>query len=167
MVPSTQLPAPRDVRRAYALLVSAESFSDAHVGFAGAPSCEVVAFQVVLESYTADRAFKQLLSDATLPGQLYGLSGLYFTDPPTFCGHVERYRVDATSVPTDIGGVTERQSVASLVSATHVDGPNDLPIDIACGGWPTAFKNAFKQRGSPPNPSLQRTTQAHSRLCCR
>src|SRR5215208_2383169 len=83
-MPSEELDAPEPVRRAYSLLRSTEMFSSPYVGFGGVPSCEVLAFQSILNSPVADGVFKRLIEQATLAGQLYGLSGLYFTDSRSF-----------------------------------------------------------------------------------
>lgn len=135
-VRTEELRAPKHVRQAYSLLRETQEFASSAVDFAGVPSCEVVAFQTLLDSDVADQAFKSLLESATLEGQLYALSGLYFTDPESFAAHVARYREMDDLVTTHFGCEIDRMSVAAVVG--------DPPVNIANGGWPQEFKDAFK-----------------------
>lgn len=151
------LRAPKCVRRAYSLLRETEEFASAAVDYGGTPSCEVIAFQTLLNSSVADQAFKSLLGNATLEGQLYALSGLYFTDPKSFTMHIARYREMNDVVTTHFGCEIDKKSVAAVVQASNALDPAALeewhrqnplaeypPVDIANGGWPREFKNAFK-----------------------
>lgn len=136
-VPSEELDAPEPVRRAYSLLRSAEAFSSPYVGFGGTPSCEVMAFQRILNSPVADGVFKRLIEQATLAGQLYGLSGLYFTDSRSFAAQVDRYRKIKEPVRTRDGCFTSEVPVMAVVDAP------DSSHDIANGYLPRQFKSAF------------------------
>ena len=60
-------------QRAYKTLLVADTFSDDAVGEAGEIPDTVRAFRLLLKETEADMAFKRLVSEATLPGQLYGL----------------------------------------------------------------------------------------------
>ena len=65
------------------LLHSADRFESASIGYAGRPSAYAAAWKSVLAAPDAARQFKHLLTSApTLPGRLYGLAGLHYTDPP-------------------------------------------------------------------------------------
>src|SRR5438067_794645 len=65
-----------------ALLLDAERFESAAIGYAGRPSEYAVAWKRVLGSPDASRQFRDLLETArTVPGRLYGLAGLQYTDP--------------------------------------------------------------------------------------
>jgi hypothetical protein len=152
-----ELRASERVRRAYSLLRDTEQFASSHTDYAGAPSCEVIAFQTLLNSRIADQAFKSLLKSATLEGQLYALSGLYFTDPKSFTMHIARYREMNDLVTTHFGCEIGPKSVAAVVDASDALDPDSLeewhrqnplaeypPVDIASGGWPREFKKAFK-----------------------
>ena len=145
------------VRRAYDLLLTTEEFASAHVDVAGTPSCQALAFQELLDSRMADSAFKRLLKEATIEGQLYALSGLYFTDPSAFEVQVERYSQMTELVTTHFGCVLSVQPVAAIVRSKAPLAPSLLqewhdqnpleeypPVDIEGGGWPTEFKYAFK-----------------------
>jgi len=145
------------IRKAYALLHDAEEFTSTHLDVAGVPSCLVVAFQTVLESRDAKAAFRSLLAEATLEGQLYALSGLYFVDQEDFAAQLPRYLAMTTPVNTHFGCAESQTPVHLVVSASKPLDPSRLeawhqanplaeypPIDIATGGWPLEFKNAFK-----------------------
>ena len=80
------------IRRAFGLLRDATQFESAYIGAVGAPSCNAIAFQVILEADTSDLVFKALLQEATLVGKLYALCGVYFTDPDFFAGAVNEFR---------------------------------------------------------------------------
>lgn len=137
-VPSEELDAPETVRRAYSLLRSAEVFSSPYIGFGGEPSCEVMAFQRILDSPVADGMFKKLIEQATLAGQLYGLSGLYFTDSRSFAAQVDRYRKMKEPVKTQNGCIISEEPVMAVVDVPR------SPYDIANGHLPRWFKSAFR-----------------------
>jgi hypothetical protein len=74
------------------------------------------AFHMILDHPRAAEAFKDLLGEARLGGQLYALCGLYLTDPATFRTAVEPYRrlrtkIDACRFGCDV----EHLEVATLV----------------------------------------------------
>lgn len=144
-------------RKAYALLRDAKEFTSSHVDSAGSPSCLVVAFQEVLGSRSAKMAFKRLLGEATIEGQLYALSGLYLVDPEVFAAAVPRYRAMTTRATTQFGCVVGQMPVHLIVETGAPLDPKELktwheenplaeypPVDIISGGWPLEFKNAFK-----------------------
>ncbi|HSK77332.1 MAG TPA: hypothetical protein VLQ45_12840 [Thermoanaerobaculia bacterium] len=137
-VPSEELDAPETVRRAYSLLRSAEVFSSPYIGFGGEPSCEVMAFQRILDSPVADGMFKRLIEQATLAGQLYGLSGLYFTDPGSFVAQVDRYGKMKKPVRTQNGCIISEEPVMAIVEAPR------SRYGIANGRLPRSFKSAFR-----------------------
>jgi hypothetical protein len=70
--------------QAYELLRTTKSFGTDSLGFVGIPSDQVLAFRLLLRERAVDRAFKALEKQATLAGRLYGLTGLYLTDPVYF-----------------------------------------------------------------------------------
>jgi hypothetical protein len=55
-------------------------------------------FNILADEELADEAFKSLLGEATMVGQLYALCGLYYTDHEFFRQSIERYRGDETMV---------------------------------------------------------------------
>ena len=103
--PEAVVQARPSVRSAYRLLEQTERFASAHVGIAGAPSCQVMAFQEILRSRDAAGAFAALVANGTLEGQLYGLVGLYLTDRPEFDRLLPRYAMMTSPVRTELGCV--------------------------------------------------------------
>jgi HEAT repeat protein len=147
------------------LLLTTDCFAGSAVGDSCRPSWQVSAFRMLLESPHSDAAFKDLLARARLPGQLYGLCGLYFTDPVSFRVVLEKYaRMDA-EVDEQLGGCIvftvavsriARRSSPNVVRTTSPgdaiegwnrrdgwnpdDGPDETgAVDIAAGGIPRDF----------------------------
>lgn len=145
---------------AYAVVKKADKFYDAAIGFAGTKPEVVTAFQTLLQQQNADAAFKSLLQEATLPGQLYALCGLWFTDQAAFKQQIARYSRVKGKVPTMMGCIVSEDPVAELVKSAHpgtvrLRGPEDslkawwqrhpdadTRYDIAGGAWPSNFKDA-------------------------
>lgn len=155
--PNEVVAAGEGVRKAYRLLSGTEEFASAHVGVFGEPSCQVMAFQKLLRTRAADRAFAGLVENATLEGQLYGLAGLYLTDRDAFERHLPRYTVMNEPVQVELGCVVQSVPVSEVVVSPSSIDPSTLPewhrenplveyppVDIASGGWSMEFKNAFR-----------------------
>jgi len=155
--PEAAVQARSSVRKAYRLLEETERFASVHVGIAGAPSCQVMAFQALLRSRDAAGAFSALVDNGTLEGQLYGLAGLYLTDRPAFDRLLPRYATMTDSVRTEFGCVWGAYPVSVIVVGTEPIEPSDLaqwhednplaeypPVDLASGGWSLEFKNAYR-----------------------
>ena len=70
-----------DVRAAQMILRNADAIESPSLGPAGSPSCLVAAYRVLLQDKNAPQHFMDLSRDATLPGRLYALAGLYEVDP--------------------------------------------------------------------------------------
>ncbi len=143
--------------KAYQTVKQADTFCDSVVGFAGTTPEVVGAFRDLLAQKNADAAFKSLLKEATLPGQLYGLCGLWFTDQAAFKVQVARYRAMTGKVKTQMGCIIDLDPIAELVESTSPDairllGPQDTMkawfarnpkggrSDIAGGYWPSVLK---------------------------
>lgn len=144
--------------KAYQQVKKAEMFEDAHVGFSGKTPEVVWAFRDLLAEKNADAAFKALLQEATLPGQLYALCGLWFTDPAEFKRQVAHYRAMPGNVKTMSGCDISEDSIAKFVESQHpkairLRGPQDTMkawwarnrnaegrSDIAGGYWPSELK---------------------------
>ncbi len=151
----TATPTAREHDRALALLMTTDVFADGHVGIDGAPSEQAMAFYVVLHSPRAAASFTALVENGSLPGKLYGLSGLYLTDRRAFKRSAEPFRASTDTVPTYSGCIGGWGSVASLVSsryAMRIHEPVDLPTvwqqmtgtcDIAGGCYPYSFASIF------------------------
>jgi hypothetical protein len=102
---------------AYRTLLTAQRFEDRAIGYAGSPSKLVEAYCVLLREPLADAAFKRLQERATLPGQLYALIALYFTDPVFFRSAVEKYRNSEERVDTMFGCIVGLMPVSMLVES--------------------------------------------------
>jgi hypothetical protein len=144
--------------KAYHVVKKAGRFFNSAVGYAGSTPDVVWAFRDLLAEKNADAAFKSLLQEATLPGQLYGLCGLWFTDQVAFKEQVVRYRAMPGKVKTMIGCIIDEDAVAELVESKHPKairllGPEDTMkawwarnpnaqgySDIAGGCWPSELK---------------------------
>ncbi len=144
--------------KAYAAVKTTERFCGSAVGFAGSTPEVVWAFRELLGERNADAAYKSLIQEATLPGQLYGLCGLWFTDQAEFKKQVARYRAMKGKVKTMIGCIITEDEIAELVESSHpkairLRGPEDTMkawwdrnpnaegrSDIAGGYWPSELK---------------------------
>lgn len=105
----------------HAFLLGTDRFMGDPVGDAGAPSWQVSAFRMLLECPYAKEGFKDLLARGSLPGQLYGLCGLYFTDHEAFRVAVESYAVMDEGIYACLSGcIIDRVPVRQIV---WVDGP--------------------------------------------
>jgi hypothetical protein len=147
--------------KAYRIVKKTDMFYDSAVGYGGDTPEVVHAFQELLNEKRADAAFKALLEKATLPGQLYALCGLWFTDPEEFKRQVPHYSSLKSKVPVMMGCVVAEDSVSELVKCNRPEtvrlrGPHDslkgwwkrngndksARYDIAGGAWPSNFKEA-------------------------
>jgi len=147
--------------KAYRTVKEANMFYDSAVGYGGNTPEVVHAFQELLEEKSADAAFKGLLKESTLPGQLYALCGLWFTDPEEFKRQVPNYSNLKGNVQVMMGCVVAEDSISELVECNRPEtvrlrGPHDslrgwwkrngndksTRYDIAGGAWPSKFKEA-------------------------
>lgn len=144
--------------RAYQKVKKAEMFCSAAVGYAGTTPEVVWSFRDLLKEKNADAAFKALLQEATVPGQLYGLCGLWFTDQAAFKKEVARYGAMRGKVWTMMGCMIGEDVIAEVVVSPYptpirLNGPEDSVedwwarnpkdpghSDIAGGSWPSVFK---------------------------
>src|SRR5262245_53217661 len=115
----------REGRAAYDILLVAQRFESAAIGYSAAPSKLVEAYNVILNEASADAAFKTLLERATLPGKLYALCGLFFTDHSFFRTAIEEYRHSGDTVYTLFGCIGGAMRVSELIEAK-----NPIIVDI-------------------------------------
>ncbi len=80
-----------EVQDAIAVLEESPWFAVGGIGFGGDIPITVLAFRAVLASDHARILFARITSNASLPGQMYGLSGLYLVDREEFLERVEAY----------------------------------------------------------------------------
>lgn len=146
-------------RKAYALLLRAERFEGVDTNEGGELSELVEAYRLLLQGPCADQAFESLLKKSTIPGQLYALCGLYFTDQEHFRLVVEKYRHNDEVVPTQFGCVVGGMPISMLVESkcsnvVRLEYPEQslqewtekhkawtLNFDIIGGGYPTWFRD--------------------------
>jgi hypothetical protein len=86
------------------------------IGPAGITSTQALAWRVVFQSPAADSVFRSLLIDATRPGQLYALAGLFLTDPAAYARAAAEQRAQGGEVQTQLGCIVSRQPVAVLLN---------------------------------------------------
>lgn len=162
---ASSAPAPRPVlsaegQRAYRCLATARRFTDAAIYEGGDTPKEVIALRILWREPHADVALRALLDEATLPGRLFALCGLYYSDRAAFLREIEPYRRsrDVVEFQTGCERLTD-QPVAELVECTRggavrlerVDQTNREWIeqhapqggaryDILGGGYPNVFR---------------------------
>lgn len=119
--------ASRPVTDDFETVQAADKFSGAYVGIAATTPPTVLAWRTLLAQPDADRSFKLLVADATLPGQLYGLAGVYFTDPPALESLAAPYLVRPDSIWTAFGCI-ESRDLARSIAGRILDGT--LPAEL-------------------------------------
>ncbi len=148
-----------EVQTAFETLRAAGTFESAHIGENGNISDNVKAFRLILHNPQATRLFHELVAAARLPGKLYGLCGLYFTDPGSFQNEVAKFASDRTSIPTLDGCIVDQKPVDEIVRSSSASRIrirkgetyrarmasidivklNSSPCDIAGGCRPLSF----------------------------
>lgn len=103
---------------AYQSLLRAGNFEEGYLGAAAERSSLVTAFYILSKEPNADSAFKSLLENATLAGQMYALCGLYKTDHDFFVEAVEKYRNSREEVQVASGCLIMPQKVKDLIDAS-------------------------------------------------
>jgi len=111
----------------YEILLSADKFYGAHIGFGGTTPPTVYAYRDLLDHPNADDAFKDLIEEGTMPGRLYGLAGVYFTDPSSLPDLSRRFLESSESVPAFFGCILSDTRVKELAQRI-VDG--SLPREL-------------------------------------
>ena len=110
-LPSTTDP----VTLAAQILRHTDRFASVGVGPAGMTSTQALAWRVVFQSRVADSVVRSLLRDATRPGQLYALAGLFVTNQPTYFLEAARQRAQGGEVSTQFGCIVSHQPVATIL----------------------------------------------------
>ena len=148
-------------KKAYDTLVVAKRFEDEFIGFAAQPSVLVKAYRELLKQPQADVAFKSLLKEATLPGQLYALCGIYYTDHSFFLTVIEEYKNKSDYVGTLFGCLggdmpvseiveskapnvvrlsSPKQTISEWLTKNRAVTKKGYLLDIVGGGYPSTFK---------------------------
>ena len=147
--PSTAALTPRQ-REAFEYLRSSTSLEMRSIGFFNVRSLGYLAMCILRRSAAADEAFQELTRSGTIAGQVYGLCGLYHTDPLAFSAALPRYRRSTDYVGVSSGCVTEGRSVADVacaegtlhslrVSRREFEKQHGKIIDICGGSIPAMY----------------------------
>jgi hypothetical protein len=115
------------IQAEYQVLKAAETFKGASVGFGGLTPESVHAFRTLLEHPHGNRYFELLLARATLPGQLYGLAGIYITDLQSLPAAAQPYVNSGAEVPVIFGCIGGNMPVRDLADRI-IDGT--LPAEL-------------------------------------
>jgi hypothetical protein len=129
--------------QAWRILRDAERFTDDAIYDGGTTPVEVRAWRWLMREPQAGAAFAQLLEAATLPGRLYALCGLYYSDPAGFATAVEPYRAsDATLFfQTGCVGLAD-MPVAELIEARRMPAIRLASRDESIEAWTRRTANA-------------------------
>lgn len=155
--------------------------TSAAIGLDGHFPPEIEAFQRVIEDPGADAAFNYLIREGNPAGQLYGLCGLYFTNPRRFSAQVEKLREDAEIVFTMEANAAryldvEEVLVSRLPTVVRIPSPGLPPeewrgaagmlpfetvtLDVAGGGYPCFLRWARPVRPSDVSAAADASTAA-------
>lgn len=150
-------------KNAYNTLLNAQSFESTHIGAAGSFSKLVESLGILQKEKNADEAFKALLKNATLPGQLYALCGIFYSDYDFFLKEVENYKNSQQSIQDISGCMISQRKVAEIVESKNPKvaiikpsetlddfwkenkGKQGISFDISHGAYPAQFKDAFEK----------------------
>ncbi len=117
-------PAPATVsleRETYHTVRTAARFTVGGVGEAGIPSRQETAFRLLLKQPDPVVQCRNLLTEGTPAGQLYGLLGLRLLDQKAFQAALPRYQDSATSIQT-MSGCLGFQTTAAKLAKQIEDG---------------------------------------------
>lgn len=145
-------------KEAYQILLKAKTFEEGLIGYAAQLSKKVESFNILFAEKEADATFKSLLQDAELAGQLYALSGIYYTDNNYFQEVVKNYQDNENEVNRMSGCEIFSDKVKNVVKSNSpkvaIISPNETmkdwweknkgvsyEIDIIHGGFPASFRN--------------------------
>jgi hypothetical protein len=121
---------------AFELLLKTDIFASTAIGSDGVRSNQVRAFRRLLAEPDAAAAFGDLVRRGRMAGQLYGLSGLYLTDPAAFERALPAYRNSTETVWTFFGCSMARYPVAELI-----EDKENPSWGIASGSMPRSFQD--------------------------
>ncbi len=110
---------------AYATLLKADFFEAPWVGRSMEPSRNAIAFEELVSRPDAQEAMEELFNAEHAPQvRLYGLCGMYFTDPTAFrdgCERMSRLRVTVDYLKGDL--LLSGQALSTLIAA-----PEEEPV---------------------------------------
>jgi hypothetical protein len=123
-------------QEAFDFLRTTVRFESPHIGFGGVYSRGYLALRIVSRSRDADALFKRLIREGTAAGQIYGLIGVYRTDPSYFRSVASTFASKRTYVPTMVGCIMGSERMGELVAA-------DYALTVANG---ETLAQAFKRQ---------------------
>jgi hypothetical protein len=115
------------------VLISATSFDDIAVGYAGATPATVHAYRSLLGAADGAERFRTVLKRAAPAGQLYALCGLFFLDPASFDEGLARLRTSGAPLEHMIGCTQSRTTLRDLLA--HEEEAPLLSRDITADAW--------------------------------
>lgn len=148
-------------QNAYNILLKAQRFEEGLIGYAAQLSKNVISLNDLAKEKEADAAFKSLLKNAELAGQLYALCGLYYTDYDFFKKEIQNYKEKEDSLETMSGCLVFSKKVLEIVNKNAknvaIISPQETmedwwkknkgsyELDILHGGFPATFRH-YKNR---------------------
>jgi hypothetical protein len=137
---------PLDFPPAYRALLTIPYFTGDRVGAVGVTPAHLVAWRSLVSDRDATRSFRGLIATGTLPAQLYGLAGLYYSDPASLSLLAAPYLQSLDSVPT---------LLACFAGTTPV---REIAEGIVAGAWPEALRRGLAYPARyPPHARLTPT----------
>ena len=119
------------IRDEYEMLRDTRQFFDLCSHFPGPlrVADNVLAWRAILAHPQADETFKRLLQSAGIHGQLYGLCGIYFTDPEHIDAALAAYRASSKQITGggDVMVYTEIRVIARWI------GDGSIPVRMREG----------------------------------
>jgi len=100
---------------AYETVKAADHFAIGGVGVAGTVTREELAMRAIRDGPQAETLLRQLLREATPPGQMYALFALRQLGPADYETLSEPYRQNSTAVPTISGCIIHTQPMSEAV----------------------------------------------------
>jgi hypothetical protein len=156
-----QFPRPLSRKAAFQVLLNTETFADAYVGYAGAKSVQVDAFQALLVQPDAKQVFSDLLDRAHTAGKLYALCAFYLIAPQAYARAEQQLMRSAGTVDHQDGCEIRSRPVCEVIRCSdpntvrlrrsetvndwfvRVKPPgNGAMFDIAGGAIPEIFRDA-------------------------
>lgn len=145
-------------KKAHQTLLKAEIFEEGLIGFAAQLSRNVENFNILFAEKEADAAFKSLQQNADLAGQLYALSGIFYTDNKHFQEVIKDYEKNDSEISTMSGCIISTEKVSKIIKSNSpnvaIISPDETmkdwweknkgvsyEIDIMNGGFPATFRN--------------------------
>lgn len=117
----------------------------------------IESFNILFDDKFADEAFKSLLNEATLAGQLYALCGIYYTDSDFFKEVIEKYKLMDALVLRKVPTMKFMFKITTLIESQDpnvaIIPPGETlkdfwgrhkggyQIDIIHGGYPATFRH--------------------------